>query len=636
MKKQWDVFIAHSSGDAEIAIRLYDLLKDRIKVFLDLFCISPGDDWDTILKAAVVDSCIAVFIISPRSESAFYEREEIAISLSQSRKEPGDHKTIPLFVDGMQPSDNRVPYGFRIKQGLLLESYTELDQIAGQLVKLADDIASGMELPYEDLGETRQFSRPIRDYLKELHRDIEQLTQEQFRVIQQLRFVKRVTISGCAGSGKTLVAAEKAVRLAKAGLRVLFLCHNPLLAEYVHHLTAGTGVRVDDFCNWVAQLSAVPEAQRIAVWTHYDEPDSNTLQIARESLLASSQRYDSIIADEGQDFRNEWWTLVESALHDSAHSSFYIFYDNNQSLLPYRGAYPVEKLEIDLSRNCRNAGRVYDLMRCFDASSPEPEMRLRSRGEVRLMRYDINTETQRVKTTILESYKSGILNDTVILSGALDSLQSLPLAGLQIELPLVSPWQDEVRKQFEKVFHLYVPVGIRVPAGGDAWVADELNTLSSSAFPSDEDIQRVRSIAKKFRVQSNIRQKIIKSRIYRDAFHWSVTGGQIRLRRFQGPPIWAAEVVLHFQRHDWWQGIPKPDSITIVPYHEPRTEGTLPMYRVPDFKGLEADAIVLILRGVMPKNRESIYVGVSRARLNLWILADEAASSTLPKSFVWD
>ena len=45
--------------------------------------------------------------------------------------------------------------------------------------------------------------------------------------------LRRVRISGCAGSGETLVAAEKALRLARAGVTTLFLCHNPLLAEHV-------------------------------------------------------------------------------------------------------------------------------------------------------------------------------------------------------------------------------------------------------------------------------------------------------------------------------------------------------------------------------------------------------------------
>lgn len=66
--------------------------------------------------------------------------------------------------------------------------------------------------------------------------------------------MKRVRISGSAGSGKTLVAAEKAIRLSDAGLLTLFVCHNPLLASHVRMLCTGSGVRVVAFEEWVAEL----------------------------------------------------------------------------------------------------------------------------------------------------------------------------------------------------------------------------------------------------------------------------------------------------------------------------------------------------------------------------------------------
>ena len=41
----------------------------------------------------------------------------------------------------------------------------------------------------------------------------------------------QVAISGFAGSGKTLLAAEKATSLAKQGFRVLLTCYNKNLAQ---------------------------------------------------------------------------------------------------------------------------------------------------------------------------------------------------------------------------------------------------------------------------------------------------------------------------------------------------------------------------------------------------------------------
>src|SRR3954452_10961686 len=105
---------------------------------------------------------------------------------------------------------------------------------------------------------SQEFSPSIRSYMAELDRKIDKLTQEQYRVIHLLRNLRRVRIAGCAGSGKTLVAAEKAIRLSKAQVSTLFLCHNPLLANHIAGLTRGTGVSVSPFGEWVAALAGEP------------------------------------------------------------------------------------------------------------------------------------------------------------------------------------------------------------------------------------------------------------------------------------------------------------------------------------------------------------------------------------------
>ena len=76
-------------------------------------------------------------------------------------------------------------------------------------------------------------------------------------------------------------------------------------------------------------------------------------------------------------------------------------------------------------------------------------------------------------------------------------------------------------------------------------------------------------------------------------------------------------------------GVLQPSSL-------PRAAGTLPLYRVSDFKGLEAEAVVLIMRGRVGNHREATYVGLSRARVLLCIVADATAAAVLPKSFSWD
>lgn len=103
--------------------------------------------------------------------------------------------------------------------------------------------------------------------------------------------------------------------------------------------------------------------------------------------------------------------VVEAGLADASQGFLYIFHDNNQSLLAQRGRYPIDEPHVDLSRNCRNAGRVLDLMRCFDSSAPEPELGLRDRGSVR--RFEAGQDALAETLGYLE--KQMLLKDAVVL-----------------------------------------------------------------------------------------------------------------------------------------------------------------------------------------------------------------------------
>jgi hypothetical protein len=59
------------------------------------------------------------------------------------------------------------------------------------------------------------------------------LTEEQFDDLSLLTFQRRVAISGCAGSGKTTLALERACQLGREGFRVLLTCFNRHVADYL-------------------------------------------------------------------------------------------------------------------------------------------------------------------------------------------------------------------------------------------------------------------------------------------------------------------------------------------------------------------------------------------------------------------
>src|SRR5690606_26546270 len=79
----------------------------------------------------------------------------------------------------------------------------------------------------------------------------------QYRMLGVLSRLRRVAVSGPAGSGKSLLAAEQARRLAEQGMRTLFLCFNRPLADALSAGLEGSEyLRVHtfhDFCHRMAQ-----------------------------------------------------------------------------------------------------------------------------------------------------------------------------------------------------------------------------------------------------------------------------------------------------------------------------------------------------------------------------------------------
>ena len=169
----------------------------------------------------------------------------------------------------------------------------------------------------------------------------------------------RLTVRGCAGSGKTLIATQKARQEGELGRRTLVLCYNTLLAKVIarNFKDGSLPVTVKAFYDFGAETLGLPP-DRVAI--HKDDPRTYAFisRELREYLAAGNVRpYDAVIIDEGQDFTDDMWEAVKMLVADD--SSFYVFYDPEQNVfhtpmhLPDFGMPPVT-----LSVNCRNTRRI--------------------------------------------------------------------------------------------------------------------------------------------------------------------------------------------------------------------------------------------------------------------------------------
>ena len=158
------------------------------------------------------------------------------------------------------------------------------------------------------------------------------LTRQQYLILEVLNRQRRAAICGCAGSGKTMLAAEKATRLAHQGFRVLLTCFNKdLAADLRRRLNPSPNLFIAHFYDLGYRL-----AKRANVLPVSEDDEKFFSRQLPEALMEAADAlevsYHAIVVDEGQDFRDSWWLPLQMLLRDPDNGILYIFFDDNQRL----------------------------------------------------------------------------------------------------------------------------------------------------------------------------------------------------------------------------------------------------------------------------------------------------------------
>lgn len=178
------------------------------------------------------------------------------------------------------------------------------------------------------------FSR-LDEQIEQFHRSGERLlNEEQERILDETELDQRKIFLGGAGTGKTFLAIEKARRLQAAGKKVFLTCFNKNLAAYLRaQLPAQITVQnIHDYFLGVlaAHQQEIEVPQQPAERSEFF---SQTLPLLAFDILAESgqaDRFDSVVIDEGQDFRADWFECIEAMLRPGG--ELYVFADPAQSI----------------------------------------------------------------------------------------------------------------------------------------------------------------------------------------------------------------------------------------------------------------------------------------------------------------
>jgi hypothetical protein len=99
--------------------------------------------------------------------------------------------------------------------------------------------------------------------------ELVRLTKDQAKLLKILEEHPRALIKGVAGSGKTMLAMDKAASFAEAGHRTLFLCYNELLAEFLSDqvpVGLSSNLIVRHFHAWCRECCVKPVAKNNGIY----------------------------------------------------------------------------------------------------------------------------------------------------------------------------------------------------------------------------------------------------------------------------------------------------------------------------------------------------------------------------------
>ena len=178
------------------------------------------------------------------------------------------------------------------------------------------------------------------------------MTQEQNRLLDYLEEQQVAAIHGTAGTGKTIMAIEKAKRLESDG-PVLLLCFNRFLMENIREkLGDHPNISVYNIDSLYMKLSGSETL-----------PSTDERKDAITELLMDWKNlrwsFKHIIVDEGQDFINDHLLLL-SEIAEEQDGCFYVFHDRNQFIQGEEYPECLDRMEcrLVLSRNCRNTHEI--------------------------------------------------------------------------------------------------------------------------------------------------------------------------------------------------------------------------------------------------------------------------------------
>lgn len=168
--------------------------------------------------------------------------------------------------------------------------------------------------------------------LKRTDEMLASLTDEQYIIMQGFHS-KRMLVSGPAGTGKTMLAMDQCRKLNAEGYKVLYLCYNKLIANYVrkNFELEKQNIEVSTLHSFLMKKTGENETADANFFT---EVLPNKFIDGIDDYMPDDEKYDVLVIDEGQDLMNTVSVLCLEGMVKGGLSKgrWTIYYDKNQNI----------------------------------------------------------------------------------------------------------------------------------------------------------------------------------------------------------------------------------------------------------------------------------------------------------------
>ncbi len=231
------------------------------------------------------------------------------------------------------------------------------------------------------LAPTVTIRHTLADDVADVHARQLALTETQRHALAGLRRARRVIVYGGAGTGKTVLAEERARRLSADGFRVVLTCFNRPLGDAFADVFADNDLVTAGSFHHLAHTWITDAGLEFPENPDPDWWDDPLGELLLEAFTVGDFRTDAIIIDEGQDFDDSWFMALEAAIDDPDEGLFLVFADQQQAIYREDWEPPFNAVEYTLDLNCRNTNqiaevvaRIYgDELPTSGADGPDPE-----------------------------------------------------------------------------------------------------------------------------------------------------------------------------------------------------------------------------------------------------------------------